>query len=62
MERSFGKVVNANDRDEELALFLEMRRRDKDKEKNGGFLLLPSKTAGDELDAAPIGTTAFLGC
>ncbi|KAM2566841.1 hypothetical protein TB1_009292 [Malus domestica] len=48
-ERSFGKVVNANDRDEELALFLEMRRRDK--EKNTGFLLLsPSKNA-DELDA-----------
>ncbi|XP_050381944.1 uncharacterized protein LOC126798903 isoform X2 [Argentina anserina] len=53
MERSFGKVVNANDRDEELALFLEMRRRDKVKEKNGNFLLLPTKTAGDEFDAAP---------
>ncbi|XP_062002476.1 uncharacterized protein LOC133720264 [Rosa rugosa] len=53
MERSFGKVVNANDRDEELALFLEMRRRDKDKEKNGNFLLLPTKNGGgDELDAA----------
>lgn len=59
MERSFGKVVNANDRDEELAMFLEMRRREKDKEKNGNFLLLPNKN-GDELDAAaPLGTTPF---
>ncbi|KAM1749007.1 hypothetical protein ACFX12_009928 [Malus domestica] len=48
-ERSFGKVVNANDRDEELALFLEMRRRDK--EKNTGFLLLPPSKNADELDA-----------
>ncbi|KAI5325870.1 hypothetical protein L3X38_034944 [Prunus dulcis] len=49
-ERSFGKVVNVNDRDEELALFLEMRRREKDKEKNTNFLLRPNKNA-DELDA-----------
>lgn len=59
-ERSFGKVVNVNDRDEELALFLEMRRREKDKEKNTSFLLLPNKNA-DELDAiaAPLGTSSF---
>ncbi|KAM2625351.1 hypothetical protein TB1_032225 [Malus domestica] len=49
-ERSFGKVVNVNDRDEELALFLEMRRREKDKEKNAGFLLLPPNKNADELD------------
>ncbi|KAM1019293.1 hypothetical protein ACFX2C_040816 [Malus domestica] len=36
-ERSFGKMVNANDIDEELALFLEMRRRDKKKNNTPAF-------------------------
>ncbi|KAM1169469.1 hypothetical protein ACFX19_031791 [Malus domestica] len=55
-ERSFGKVVNANDRDEELALFLEMQRRDK---KNTGFLFLPPSKNTDELDAIAAATPSL---
>lgn len=59
-ERSLRKVTN--ERDDELALFLEMRRR----EKENNLLLLPSNNNNisnnnsDELDACLLGTSRFV--